>query len=97
MDVGIYSVKANSQAGNTRVYGMTTEKPKNHKILNYGSRKLSHFAGKFSRGLWVSERALLGYVSVFQNTPKKLTLKSIFALKVEATLLSGSKKGAVGT
>ena len=30
-------------------------------------------------------------VSFFQNTPEKLILKSIFPLKVAATLLTGSK------
>ena len=38
-----------------------------------------------------------GYESVFENTPKKLILKSVFTLKDAAALLSGSTKGAVGT
>ena len=53
MDVRIYSVRANSQAGNIWVYVMTTQKGKSHKILNLGSQKRMHFAGKFSRGAWV--------------------------------------------
>ena len=36
----------------------------------------------------------LGYY-VFENTPEKLIVKSIFPLKVAATLLGGSRKGAV--
>ena len=37
------------------------------------------------------------YVSIFENTPEKLILKSIFHLKVAATFQSSLKKGTVGT
>ena len=36
-----------------------------------------------------------GFASVFENTAEKLILKSIFPLKVAATLLSGSRKDVV--
>ena len=53
MDVCIYSVRANSQAGNIWVCVMTTQRGKSRKILNLGSQKRMHFAGRFSRGAWV--------------------------------------------
>ena len=31
-----------------------------------------HFARKFSRGPQAQERTLLGYISIYENTPKKL-------------------------
>ena len=52
-----------------------------------------HFARKFSRGFQAQERALLGYVSVYENTPKKLIHLPV---KVETTLLGDSRKGAIG-
>ena len=67
--------------------------------------KVMYFARKFSRGPRVQERALLGlhiylhlstyasiYISVSENTSKKL---HIVPLKVDATLLSGSRKDTV--
>ena len=97
MDVHIYSVKANSGAGNIRVYIMTTQKGQSYKLFSQGSPGVTHFAGKFSRVPRVQEKKRCwGYVPVFQNTPEKLLLKSIFPSKVAVSLLSGSKKGAVG-
>ena len=55
-----------------------------------------HFARKFSRGASGRRKSYWGFVSVFKNTPKKLILISIFPLKVAATLLNDSRKGAVG-
>ena len=49
-----------------------------------------HFARKFSRVPQAQERVLLGYISIYENTPKKLPLK------VETILLGGSRKGAIG-
>ena len=49
MDVHIYSVKANSEAGNIRVYIMTTQKGQSYKLFSQGSPGVTHFAGKFSR------------------------------------------------
>ena len=46
-------------------------------------------------GFRVQERTLLRLLSVFENTPEKLIVKSIFPIKVAATLLGGSRKGAV--
>ena len=89
MDVCIYSVKANCHVGNVRVYMVAKQKSQSRKILRKGSRKFTHFAGLFSRGPRVQERALLG-------TSEKLILKSIFPLEVVATILSGLRKGAVG-
>ena len=59
MDLPIYSVKANSQAGNKWVYVMTTQKGQSRKILSLGSKTFAHFAGKFNRGLRVQERGLM--------------------------------------
>ena len=60
MDVSLSSVKGNSQDSNTRVYVMATQKGQSRKILSQRSQKISHFAGKFSRGVRVHERVLLG-------------------------------------
>ena len=89
MDVCIYSVKANCHAGNVRVYMVTKQKSQSREMLRKGSQKFTHFAGLFSRGPRVQERALLG-------TSEKLILKSIFPLEVVATILSGLRKGAAG-
>ena len=92
----IYSVKANSEAGNIWVYVMTTQKDQNRKILSWGSQKLTYFARKFSRGFGYRRERCSVYLSGFEKTPKKLILESLFLLKTAATLLSGSRKGAVG-
>ena len=42
------------------------------------------------------ESAARVYIFVFEDTPKKLILKSIFPLKVDTTLFSGSRKVAAG-
>ena len=56
-----------------------------------------YFAGKFSRGgAQVWEHVVQSYKFVFENTPKKLILKSLFPPMVEAILLSSSKKSAAG-
>ena len=96
-DAQIYSVKANSEAGNIRVHIMTTKKCQSGKILSYRSPEFAHFARKFSRGPRVQEREYCwSYRSVFENTPEKLLLQSIFPLKVAEILLSGLRKGTVG-
>ena len=79
-----------------RVYVMKTHKDLSHKILNLGSQKFTHFAENSAGGLKSRRERYWGYVSVFQNTLEKLILKSIFPLKIAATLLSGSRKCAVG-
>ena len=49
MDVCIYTVKSNSQWGHIWVYVMTTQNGQNHKILNLGLQKSTHFPGKLIR------------------------------------------------
>ena len=83
MDLRIYSLKANSQAGNKWVYVMTTQK--GH--LRILPENLTEGFGSKGEGWW-------NYI--FENKPKKLILKSIFPKKVAAILLSGSRKGTVG-
>ena len=61
---------------------VTKQKSQSREMLRKGSQKFTHFAGLFSRGPRVQERALLG-------TSVKLILKSIFPLEVVATILSG--------
>lgn len=56
--VHIYSVKADSQAGNIWVCVMLTQKGQNHNILSLGSQRFTPLAEKFSRGPQVQERAL---------------------------------------
>ena len=51
---------------------MKTQKDQNHKILSQLSQKFTHFTGKLSRGPRVQERVLWDYISVYENTPKKL-------------------------
>ena len=86
IDVRIYRTKANSQATNLRVDIITSQKDQSRKA------KSLRFVRKFSRGLESRKGRCWGYVlPVFQNTPEKLILKSIFSLKVVATLLSGSR------
>ena len=60
MEVRIYSVKANIQACNIRVYITITQNGQCRKILSQVSKKFMHFAGKFSMGTQVQQRALLG-------------------------------------
>ena len=65
---------------------MTSQKDQSRKA------KSLHFVRKFSRGLESRKGRCWGYVlPVFENTPEKLISKSIFSLKVVATLLSGSR------
>ena len=98
MDMRICSDKANSEAGNIRVYAIATQKGQCRKILNQGSQEIYAFLLENSAGDLGSRRERFwGYVSVFDYTPKRLILKCIFPLKVAATLLSGSRKVAIGT
>ena len=61
MEVHIYSVKATSQTGNICVKDiMTTQKGQSRKKISQRSYKFTHFARKFSRGLQVQDRVLLG-------------------------------------
>ena len=49
-----------------------------------------HFAGNSTEGLGSRRECCRDYISIFENAPPKVPLK------VAATLLSGSGKGAVG-
>ena len=93
MDVRIYRVKAKNQTVNIWVYVITIQKDQGHKILNFGSQK---FTENLAGGLGFRRERCWGYISIFVNTLEKLILKFIFPLKVAATLLSASRKGAVG-
>ena len=73
----IYSVKANSQAGNmSQIYNDNTNRPKLKEnqpgILGISSREFMHFAGNSAEGLGARREHCWGYISVFENTPKKL-------------------------
>ena len=76
--------------GNTK---RTRSKENQLGILGISSREFTHFAGNSAEGLGSRRERCWDYVSVFENTLKKCY---IFPLKVAATLLSGSGKGAVG-
>ena len=95
MDVSIYSVKANNQAGNISLLNENTKRPR-PQDTQLGISKFLHFPGKFSSGLWVQERTPLGLIYVPENTSEKLVLKSIIPLKVDTSLQSGSRKGVAG-
>ena len=70
-------------------YGsMKTHKGQNRMTLTLGSQRFTHSAGK-SGGLRSRMERCRGYVSVFENIPEELILKSNFPMKVAATLLNG--------
>ena len=93
MDVRKYSANAKNQAINIWVYVTTTQKGQDRRILSLG---LQIFTENLAEGLGFRRECCWGYVSIFVNTLEKLILKFIFPLKVAATLLSDSRKGAVG-
>ena len=87
MDAHIYSVKVNSHGGNICVYVMTTKKAK---AARYSARDLKNLLillENLAGALGTRRECCLGYISIFENTPEKLILKSIFPLKVAATLV----------
>ena len=59
IELRVYSVRANSQAGNIRLYKMTTKKDQHCKLLNWQSKKFTHLARTFVRECLAQERALL--------------------------------------
>ena len=71
MYVHIYNGKANSQAGNMKVFLMATQKGQGCKILSLGFQKFMHFFGKFSGGPWAQERTPLGFMYVLENIHPK--------------------------
>ena len=98
MKVHIYSVKAKSQAGNmSQTYDDYTKRPKPKEnqlgILGISSREFTHSVGNSADGLGSGRERCWGYVAIFENTPKSCRIS---AIKVAATLLSGSGKDAVG-
>ena len=62
MDIRIYSIYTNSQAGNMTVYIDYNDNTKRPKLQDtqQESQIFTPFDGKFSRGAWVQEKALLG-------------------------------------
>ena len=74
----------------------TRPKPQENQLesLEISSREFMHFAGNSAEGLGSKREDCWGYVSIFENTLRKVPHLS---LKVAATLLSGSGKNAVGT
>ena len=75
---------------------MTTQKGQSCKIVRaqkFRFQKFTHFARKFSSGLRIQE-SNAAYV-FFLRIHKKLILKSIYTLKVAATLHCGLAKVGV--
>ena len=70
-------------------------KPKENELgsLGISSREFTHSVGSSAEGLGSWREHCWGYVAIFENTPKSCCISP---LKVAATLLSGSGKGAVG-
>ena len=62
----------------------------------WGLKNLHILPENLARFLVSRRKCCWGYLSIFENTLEKQILKSIFSLKVVATLLSGSRKGAGG-
>ena len=86
MDVCRYSVKVNSQAGKIWVYVMTVRK-----AARYSAWCLKNLVADFRS----RREHCWGYVSLsFRIHPKSFEIH--FPLKAVGTLLSGSRKGAVG-
>ena len=81
----------------SQIYNDNTKRPNLKEnqpgILGISSRELMHFAGNSAEGLGSRRECCWDYASVFENHPKRCYT---FPLKVAATLLSGSWKGAVG-
>ena len=60
----------------SQIYSDNTKEPKPKKnqlgILGISSREFMHFAGNSAEGLGSRRKHCWDYVSVFENTPKKL-------------------------
>ena len=60
----------------SEIYNDNTKwpKPKENQlgILGISSREFTHFAGNSAEGLGSRRESSWGYVSIFENTPKKL-------------------------
>ena len=81
----------------SQTYNNNTKRPKwkenQLEILGISSREFTFSLGNSAEGLGPRTECCWGYISIFENTPKSCCLSP---LKVAATLLSGSGKGAVG-
>ena len=86
MDGRVYSV-------NIWAYVTIVQKGQGHKILNLGPQI---FMENLAKGLGFTREGCWSYVSIIVNILEKLISKFIFLLKVTATLLIDSRKGAVG-
>ena len=79
----------------SQTHNDNTKKPESKEnqlgILGISSREFTDSVGNLAEGLR-SRRALQRCISIFENTPKSCCISP---LKVAATLLSGSGKGAV--
>ena len=60
----------------TQIYNDNAKRPKPKEnqlgILRISSREFTHFAGNSEEGLGSRRDRCWGYVSIFENTPKKL-------------------------
>ena len=72
MEVYIYSVKTKIQAGNIWVKDIiTTQKGPSQKKSAKDLKNLSILPGNSAEGLWSRRECYWGYVSIYENTPKK--------------------------
>ena len=80
-----------------QTYNDNTKKPRPKEnqlgILGISSREFMHSVGNSAEGLRSGRERCWDYKSIFENAPKSCCISP---LKVAATLLSGSRKGAVG-
>ena len=74
---------------------MTKQRP-NPQDTQLGILKIYAFCWKIQQEASAPGLSAAGFTYVFENKSKELIFKSIFPLKVAATLLSGSRKGTVG-
>ena len=81
----------------SQIYNDNTQRPKPKEnqlgILGVSSRVFMHSVGNSAEGLESRRELCWSHISIFENTPKSC---HITPLKVAATLLSGSEKGAFG-
>ena len=81
----------------SQIHNGNTKRPKPKEnqlgILGISSREFTHSVGNSADGLGSGRERCWGYVAIFENTPKSCPIS---AIKVAATLLSGSGKDAVG-
>ena len=79
--------------------GLTNDNKKRPQwqVIQLGVSKIYAFCRKNLEGSFGSRRErCCDYVSIFVYKPGKLILKSMFPLKIVATIIRVSRKGAVG-